>query len=167
MSNKNNKEEMENIFKAIFTNLLEKDRKNIESEYGEIIDKLISENQYIANLDIFEHLINYKIDKILNNIIEKINTEKIEENRYKINHLYKNINLYKNNITKIIVHNEGSCCSVDKAYRVLNEYKKYLLTGEYPKEDRFKEWINFCIGIYELGLGNVERFLGSYSRLLK
>lgn len=173
------KDKMETAINDIFSSLLTSEEAEIKNSYGKIIKNLLDSGFNIKKMDVFNIMVSWKIEQILNNVVSSLNSNvKDTKGLDSIKFLYLNYAYMKCNIERLIVQREGMCCCVDKSRHILEAYKDYLTTGELPEiNDKrqyfvfnfgtYKQWFNLCKGLLNLYYGNPKDYMIAYKELLE
>lgn len=174
MDNKNNIEE---TLTYIISTLSSDNETKIN--YGEIIKKFRHSGYDLDNPDTFNVMINYQVEQILGLVASELSPPPYNlANLEAIKFLFLNYTFLETNIENLITKREGHCCCSDKAGHILEAYMDYLIRDFIPemKEDRhfyvfnfgeYKDWFDFCDGLFRLYYGNNEKYLLTYKKLLE
>lgn len=176
MSGKDNiKEALTDILSTIIANNEEETRIN----YGEIIKKFRHSGYDLDNPDTFNVMVNFEIERVLGLVASELSPSPYNlDNLEAIKFIFLNYTFLESNIEKLITKREGSCCCTDKAGHILEAYMDYLVRDFVPetKTDRhfyvfnfgeYKDWFDFCGGLFRLYYGDNEKYLLSYKKLLE
>lgn len=177
---------MNDGFDKVINSLFESFEKEGD-EKGRLVLNTLKEHMDIPdfdreNIEEFNIFINNNLKKVLSVLIKDIYKES-ELNRNiisKLQFIYLQYDFLDKNIRKLINQKDGFTCCADKTYFIIKMYKKYLITNTIPEFDEekdknsysipkfgsYKEWINFCNGLYELYNGNPTNYLLAYNTLL-
>ena len=151
------------VMQDILETLANTNEIEVRKKYGKIINNLINSNYKLENMDNFNIMVNWELEKILSIVVTEINPAIIDmKNLEKLQFLYLNYTFMELNIEKLISKKEGSVCCADKTGHVLDKYRQYLLKGVIPKANTgtknfwdfnfgtYEDWFEFCEGLYSL-----------------
>ncbi len=173
------KNNIQDAIKNIFSSLISNHENEVKVNYAEIISNLKNSGYDIENLDTFNVMVSWELSQILGIVVTEICSLPHDINNLStIKFLYLNYNFMKNNIEKLIVRREGSCCCADKSRHILNMYKEYLISGYVPELNNerhywvfnfgeYKDWIDLCEGLIHMYYGNNQKYLLAYKKLIE
>lgn len=175
------KDEMKEVFGAIFSGITNSKNEKIKTNYGDLIAKFNALGYDLNNPDTFSTMICYQI----NSILEFIAFEMCEppydmKNSGKIKFLFMNYDFMESHIQTLARTRTGSSCCADKSRHILEIYKDYLVRGFVPESDfskrlkyyipefgDYKLWIEFCDGLVSLYYGSPQKYLEAYQKLIQ
>jgi hypothetical protein len=164
---------LKEVFNSIFDSIIESENQETKKQYKDIINKLKNSNFNIEKPEIFDCMIKYQMEKVLNIVIDEL----CNSSNDKVQFLFNNYNFIKYHLEKLIVLKEGISCSADKSRHIILSYKDYLINNIIPKLKNekhynifnfgeYQDWFDFCDSIYELYYGDIKDYLNIYKKLL-
>ena len=171
---------MEEVLTSFCDAIESEDKKRYGALANEVYDRLNKqfegEKKNINNPEYFDLFINYRLKKILNLVLDKINEGSKVENKTKF--IYLQYDFLKINIKQLIVDREGFSCSMDKTRTIIKMYLNYTITADIPeftgeekwdepKFGTYEEWIKYCDSLYGLYYGHTTEYLKALETLLK
>ena len=167
------------VLNRLFSNIEKENDKLNERYLKDLIEEIKKLPYELNDPDVFNTIVMFKIDSASEYVVKNIISDNISSDvdMDKLIFLYTNYDFLSYNIRSLISSKCGLSCIGDQVSFILDCYRYMLLNKKdgslnfedehytHPKFGTYKNWMDFCNGLYELHYGRPNNYRVTYDIL--